>query len=199
MDDDVRTATPNDLDGMVEVLTAAFHDDPVMSWAFPDPTVRPTRLRAMWRFMAEQAYVPFGASTLVPSDAGADAAALWLAPGQELGDAFWEERGGAFAAALENDVERLLSLADLMTAHHPHEPHWYLLAIGVSPVRQGDRLGSALLAHTLARADATGTPAYLEASSTRSRALYERVGFVATGEFAGADGPPLWPMWREPA
>ena len=199
MQDGVRTATAADLDGVVTVLTAAFHDDPLMSWAFPDPATRPRRLDALWTFMGREGYLPFGASTLVPHAAGADAAALWLAPGQHLDAAFWAARGSAFAAALEHDLDRLSALSEQMHAHHPAEPHWYLLAIGVSPDRQGSRLGSALLAHTLAIADDTGAPAFLEATSPRSRALYERHGFVATGQFAALDGPPVWPMWREPA
>jgi len=195
----VRTATAEDLDDLVGVLTAAFHDDPLMSWVFPAADVRPRRLGALWRFMGGEGYVPHGVSTVVPGDATADAAALWLAPGQDLDDAFWESRGHDFAVALEYDLDRLSSLSDLMAAHHPQEPHWYLLAIGVSPDRQGGRLGSALLAHTLAAADGSGAPAYLEATSPRSRALYERVGFVATAEFAAPGGPPVWAMWREPA
>ena len=47
--------------------------------------------------------------------------------------------------------------------------------------------------------DAEGIPAYLEASTVRSRALYERHGFEVTGEFnLPSGGPPLWQMWREP-
>ncbi len=43
-------------------------------------------------------------------------------------------------------------------------------------------------------------PAYLEATSPRSRALYERHGFEVTAELrATADSPPMWAMWREPA
>ena len=41
-------------------------------------------------------------------------------------------------------------------------------------------------------------PAYHEASSPRNRALYERHGYVTQGEFTLPDGPPLWPMWRDP-
>ena len=42
-------------------------------------------------------------------------------------------------------------------------------------------------------------PAYLEASSPRNRALYERHGFAVTEEFfLGKGSPPLWRMWREP-
>ncbi len=51
----------------------------------------------------------------------------------------------------------------------------------------------------LARADREGSPAYLEATSRRNRALYERHGFVTIGELTVADCPPLYAMWRPPA
>jgi hypothetical protein len=44
-----------------------------------------------------------------------------------------------------------------------------------------------------------GSPAYLEATSRRNRALYERHGFVTIGELTVADCPPLYAMWRPPA
>ena len=66
---------------------------------------------------------------------------------------------------------------------HPGKPEsYYLAAIGLDPSQQGRGLGSALMQPMLDRMDAEGIPAYLEASSTRSRALYERHGFVTTGE-----------------
>ncbi|TDC98808.1 GNAT family N-acetyltransferase [Nonomuraea deserti] len=71
--------------------------------------------------------------------------------------------------------------------------------MGVIRGRQGTGLGSAMLRHRLGRADADGLPAYLEASSPRSRALYERHGFEELGEpVRVADSPLLWPMWRRP-
>src|SRR4051794_27742683 len=100
-----------------------------MSWAWPDGAVRTRRLRALWTFMAGVAYVPRGASTLVP---GGDGAALWAAPGDLPDDDFWAANGGRFVASLDGDVERLGSLSDQMDAHHPHDTeHWYLMAIGV--------------------------------------------------------------------
>jgi hypothetical protein len=56
-----------------------------------------------------------------------------------------------------------------------------------------------LLRAVLARADREGSPAYLEATSRRNRALYERHGFVTIGELTVADCPPLYAMWRPPA
>jgi hypothetical protein len=51
----------------------------------------------------------------------------------------------------------------------------------------------------LDRCDAEKVPAYLEATSPRNRALYERHGFEVTEEFTlGPESPPLWRMWRPP-
>jgi hypothetical protein len=45
----------------------------------------------------------------------------------------------------------------------------------------------------------SGARAYLDATSQRNRRLYERHGFQAEEPFAPPGGPPLWPMWRQPA
>jgi ribosomal protein S18 acetylase RimI-like enzyme len=66
---------------------------------------------------------------------------------------------------------------DRMEARHPQDPpHWYLFILGTEPAAQGRGLGSALLAHLLARVDADGMPVYLESSNERNLALYGRYG-----------------------
>jgi ribosomal protein S18 acetylase RimI-like enzyme len=83
---------------------------------------------------------------------------------------------------------------------HPRKPpHWYLAIMAVAPECQGRGLGSKLMHPALETLDAEGTPAYLEASTVRSRTLYERHGFEVTGEFnVPSGGPTVWQMWREP-
>jgi hypothetical protein len=56
-----------------------------------------------------------------------------------------------------------------------------------------------LLSHHLAAMDREGRPAYLEATGSKTRALYLRHGFADHGQPVriGADGPPLLPMMRE--
>jgi GNAT superfamily N-acetyltransferase len=191
----IRVATPADLGALTSVLTDAFDDDPLMVWVFPGAERR-RRLAGMFGYLAEHRYVPGGASTMVDGD---DACALWLAPQPDEPDTWWSRHLEGFATALEGDLERLGALGPALTEIHPHEPHWYLLAIGVRSVAQGRGLGSALLAHTLAIADEQGMPAYLEASSPRSRMLYDRFGFEVLAELRAGDGPPVWPMWRAPA
>src|SRR6188472_1096840 len=101
-DDSIRAAGADDLDAVVDVLTTAFHDDPLMTWAFPDAAIRPQRLRGLWTFMAGDGYLPRGGSTVVP---GGDGAALWAAPGDGLDDEFWSTNARRFVELLEGDVE----------------------------------------------------------------------------------------------
>lgn len=191
----VASAGPDDVDTVVRALAESFYADPLMTWAFGDD-VRMARLSGMWRVLGGSGYIPVGTSTVLP---GGDGAALWTPPGQRIGESFWSEHGQTFVESLEGDVERMGMVGAAMGEHHPSEPHWYLLAIGVRPEAQGRGLGGVLLAHTLALADEQREAAYLEATSPRSRQLYARFGFEVISEFSAPGGPPIFGMWREPA
>ena len=52
------------------------------------------------------------------------------------------------------------------------------------------------LAHALERCDRDGLPAYLEATSARSKALYQRHGFQEVGAIQEGNSPELYPMLR---
>ena len=60
-------------------------------------------------------------------------------------------------------------------------------------------MGSALLAHHHTALDATGTPAYLEATGSRNARLYARHGYRPRRSYRiTGDGPTLHPMWLRP-
>jgi GNAT superfamily N-acetyltransferase len=101
--------------------------------------------------------------------------------------------------ALGIRVPRARRLQRLFESNHPQEPHYYIRYLGVATRFQGHGLGTALLRPTLDRCDKEGMPAYLEASTERSAALYQRLGFVNLGELRVPNGPRFWPMRRPPA
>lgn len=193
---DQAESTPPDqttgtrLDKAIGTLAVAFAADPVIRWLLPDGGRYIAHFPRLLRLVGDVA-AGAGAVDTLGSGAGA---AIWIAPGTHLPE---EEFAGllqqSVAAARLDDAFALLEQMDL---YHPEQPHWYLPFIGVDPLHQGRGHGSALLRTSLARCDRDGLPAYLEASSPRNRALYERHGFQVVAEARVADCPPLWPMWR---
>jgi GNAT superfamily N-acetyltransferase len=91
-----------------------------------------------------------------------------------------------------------VTLLTRMESRHVRPPHHYFPAIGVAPERQGQGLGRGLMAPTLERCDREGLPAYLEASSARNAALYERLGFEVIRELHYGGSQPLRLMIRPP-
>jgi ribosomal protein S18 acetylase RimI-like enzyme len=132
------------------------------------------------------------------------ACALWLSVPETdpAGDGHGEDDGPAQVRAMVDPANERIEVVGRLTGeiHPPGRAHEYLWMIGVSPNRQGEGLGTALVASVLDRCDREGIPAYLEASNADSRRLYERLGFevLADRVLELPDGPTVWPMWREP-
>jgi RimJ/RimL family protein N-acetyltransferase len=190
-----EATTPQERE-LADTLAAAFMDDPVLSWLLPDERTRPVRLRRF--FTLELRHMGFPRGTVWTCDA-LRGAALCMPPGAwQLPPLVARARAPAFARAFGRRLPIATGLQGAMELKHHRRPHWYVLAVGVRPEHQGQGLGSALLAPTLERCDRERLPAYLEASSERSAALYERLGFEHQRELRFAGSPPLWLMLRPP-
>jgi GNAT superfamily N-acetyltransferase len=194
-----RIATADDVPGLSGVLADAFVHDPVYAWMLPGRLRLRRRLRAMFAAEMSQYVLPNGGTVWTASGYGG--AVCELPPGAwEMPTATTGKEALGWLRAFGTRLPRALRVQRAMAARHPREPHFYVRIAGVRPALQGQGLGSALMRPTLERADAAGLPTYLEASSERSAALYERLGFVHLGVLAlPDDGPPLWPMRRPPA
>lgn len=192
----LRPATEEDAARLGAVMASAFHDDPVLGWLLPDARRRPARLRRFFGVELRHLALPRGRVWTTGELSGA---ALVLPPGR------WRVppratllEGRAFGASLGR-AARLGLAMERRHARNMRGPHYYVRDVGVLPEMQGRGLGSALLAPTLERCDREGLPAYLEASSERSAALYERLGFEHVSELSVAGSPTLWLMLRPPA
>jgi ribosomal protein S18 acetylase RimI-like enzyme len=191
----IPTIDPNDHEPSVATLSAAFDRDPVFEWIYPDMAHRRTAVPHFFTVVVPQ----FATRTESRTTADGDGVALWLPPGEEL---LPEAEAEAIIAEVVDGAgraaARLMMCLEILEAHHPHEPHWYLGFLGVQPALQGTGIGSALLRTTLTGVDARGEAAYLEATSRDNRRLYERHGFKVVRELPMPDGPSLFAMWREP-
>jgi GNAT superfamily N-acetyltransferase len=191
-----RQATADQEAVLAEALAAAFAEDPVLCWLLPDGRSRPVRLRRF--FTIELRQLGFARGTVWTSD-GQLGAALCMPPGAwRLPPQVAIAQGPAYLRAFGRRLPVATALQAAMEWRHERRPHWYILAVGVRPEHQGRGLGSGLLAPTLERCDREGLHAYLEASSERSAALYERLGFEHVRELRVGGSPPLWLMLRPP-
>ena len=193
----VRRATGEDVAGMAGTLARAFHDDPVFSWVLRGEERRMTRLERGFELFMHRVWMEQEETYTTASVAGV---AVWEKPGQ------WKTSVGRQLMLLPSMLRvfgrhspRVLRAIAALEARHPRELHYYLPFVGVDPEWQGRGLGSAVLAPVLERCDREGMPAFLEASTPRNRALYERHGFAVSEEFKlGRTAPVQWRMWREP-
>jgi GNAT superfamily N-acetyltransferase len=203
----IRTADEGDREVVVRLLDGAFQDDPVSGWVFPDPAHRrATHPKLMAAFL--DIVLAEGRVDLTEDES---ACALWLSvpvdahpetaeTSQNEADVEQGDDAAQMREAVDPDNERVELIARLTAGIHPSgRAHEYLWMIGVAPDSQGRGLGTALVQHVLDRCDREGVAAYLEASSARSRTLYERLGFALLDRPLDLpDGPRMWPMWREP-
>jgi ribosomal protein S18 acetylase RimI-like enzyme len=181
-----------DEDRAVATIVAAFSNDPVVRWFIRDDARYAKYFPPFVRAFGGGAFANRSADTVADSSG----VALWLPPGVGPDD---EKVGEIAAAAVPGDEqEERFAFLGQMPEYHPHEPHWYLPLIGVDPAQQGHGFGSTLLRHALARSDKDGLPAYLEATSPKNKALYERHGFEQIAEIQAGSSPPMWPMLRKP-
>jgi GNAT superfamily N-acetyltransferase len=183
-------------------LARAFHDDPLMVYAIPDPAARarllPDVYARMIRFGILTGEVYATADTL-------DGVALWLPP-----DAKWTreniEASGMhqLATLIGNDAHQ--RYRDVVSREWQARERdmtgacWYLFLLGVEPSRQRRGLGGALMRPVMERADAAHLACYLETENQRNVAFYLKQGFemIVNGEEAGATGVRFWTFHRDP-
>ena len=120
--------------------------------------------------------------------------AMWLPPGVGPDE---EALGAVLQEGVEEGMrDEVFALMEQVGNGHPDEPHWFLPAVGVDPMRQGQGYGSALMARSLERCDQDHAVAYLESSNPRNVALYERFGFEVTGRLQAGSSPTVVTMTR---
>jgi GNAT superfamily N-acetyltransferase len=167
----------------------------VLGWLMPNRARRLGRLERFFGLELRHVVLPAGTAWTVD---GIPGASLELPPGKwRMPIGAQVAHGPAFTRVFGSRLLHAFGLITTMERRHLREPHFYFPYIGIAPAAQGQGLGTALMRPTLERCDRERLPAYLEATSERNAALYERLGFEHLGPFRFGGSPPLWPMRRE--
>ena len=141
------------------------------------------------------------AAGLAHTTPGRTAVALWLPVGPDGPGPPGDDYPARLAEVTGQWAGRFTAFDAELDRHHPTGTrHHHLAMLAIRPDKQGQGTGTALLRAHHRVLDEAGTPAYLEASSLRSRALYVRHGYTDHGPpIQLPEGPLMHPMWRAPA
>ena len=200
--DAVRRATHAEIPNLAAVLARAFVRDPFFSYLAGEASERTQRMRDGWSGILRHASADLSETWTTDERAGV---ALWIPPDRRASSLLDSLRLIPALARLTGwrrlrDASAAIEVLEERRKAHAPTPHYYLSALGVEPELQGTGIGSALIAPTLAAADAAGVPAYLETATARNVLLYERHGFDVLEELilpkTDVHG---WLMLRAPA
>jgi GNAT superfamily N-acetyltransferase len=200
---EIERLRPEDVDGAIEILARAFHDDPGALIVEPDPALRPAALTALFAPVVRQA-LPFGHVAAARLDGRIVGVATFLPPGHDT--ATDEEMIAAglleAIAAAPAAAERMGPMLDFLEAQHVRAidgPHWRLEFFGVEPDLQGSGVGSRLIRSGHSVADAAGERCYLETFTQKNVDWYEKRGYrvAIDGVVPGTDVR-VWGLVREP-
>ena len=166
---EITVATPADRGRAVASLVAAFANDPVLRYLFPDDVAYPGHAAAFFGHLFDKR-VP--RATIWTIGHGASVA-MWDAPAAEEGPS-----DEALAAQLPaRALARVMAYDRAVHAALPATPFWYLGVLGTHPAHAGRRWGHAVMRAGLRRAAADGLPAMLETSNPANVELYRRAGW----------------------
>jgi ribosomal protein S18 acetylase RimI-like enzyme len=190
-----RAATWADADAVAATLARAFFDDPLICFLLKDEAKRPAKMPKLFKLLFKLG-LPHEACDVTT---GYEAVALWRPPNAwHIPPVQYVTNGAAFVDVFGlGGALHVMSAMDLIEKRHPHEPHYYLQALGTDTAKQGKGFGGVVIRRHLAIADAAGAPCYLESSKDTNIPIYKSFGFEVTGEISFPGGPTIWPMWRQ--
>jgi GNAT superfamily N-acetyltransferase len=204
----IKKVEKADLEEIIALAVAAFHDTPLYRYIAPDVGEREVMLRI---FFGMRFHGGFGTNVMDAAYAAAQAAAE--EGGRIIGAASWtppaapqaasasqpasapaeqtkrmrarfEEpmtQAGVSEPALNRCMELLQSLA-VNAAKNPQEPHWQLSPVFIHPDFQGKGIGSALMRKQFAVIDKAKLPITLSTQEQGNVELYQHLGFKLTSE-----------------
>lgn len=163
-----------------EVMTRAFHDDPLYVYIIPDSDERKRLLPHMFRFRIRYGIL-YG--EVHATSKNLEGVAVWV-PSEKVDITRWRGlQAGGFSLYREVGRRVFLKLNEIQNyslsihRHHASFRHWHLSPIAVDPCYQGKGHARSLMNAMLTRLDREGLPCFLETQSERNVSIYERYGF----------------------
>ena len=183
------------------MLTRAFWNYPISTYAYPDELVREKRLPYFFQYIL---YYCIKYGEVYATSPEIEGVAAWLASDNFPMTIRKLLRSIPLPLLFKLDrksMQQMKSFSDYIDAVHkrltPFQ-HWFLQTIGVDPAYQGKGYASKLLRPMLVRIDKESLPCYLETIDAQDVPLYEHFGFKVIDESTVPETSLTnWAMLRE--
>ena len=188
MTPEITVAAPADRGRAIDSLVAAFINDPVLRFLFPDDATYPRYAAAFFGHLFDKRVHK---RTIWTIGHGASVA-IWAPPAAEnepLGESLTTQLPAAALA-------RVHAYDEAVHAALPATPFWYLSVLGTHPDHAGRRWGHAVMRAGLRRAAADGLPAILETSNPANVEVYRCAGWEVMR--AATEPLTIWIMQQSP-
>ncbi|KHL16093.1 UNVERIFIED_CONTAM: acetyltransferase [Mumia flava] len=176
-------ATPSDRTTVLTTIVAAFREDPLIRWFFPDDAAYPTYADAFFGGLFDRR-VEHG--TIWTIDGAA--VAMWAPPGSA--EAAGDPVADLAAVVPPDALARLDRYEQVLHPAMPPKPYWYLGVLATHPDHTGQGRARAVMTEGLRRAASDGLPAVLETCNPANLAFYRRAGWEVVAEVAAP--VPTW-------
>lgn len=196
---DIQRLTPESIAPAARLLAGSMLDNPLHRRIFGDDEAQLTRLlmSAFARLLQRQlrsglVLGAFDGTTLVGVAA--------MVPSGQCQPTLHEKLNMLAILARERQLRRVRNIARWLRIWNSQDPsadHWHLGPAAIARERQGQGIGSALMAAICAELDRRQAVGYLETDKERNVALYRRGGFEVVAE-RPVLGVTNWFMLRQP-
>ncbi|MGN9908875.1 GNAT family N-acetyltransferase [Phytohabitans sp. LJ34] len=181
---EITVATPADREAVVGSMVAAFGDDPVLRYLFPEEATYSRYAAAFFGHLFDKRVRK---QTIWTIEGGASTA-IWEPP-----RAPDDSPGGDLSAQLPaGPLARVLAYDKAVHAALPDAPFWYLGVLATHPASAGRGWGRAVMRAGLSRAATDGLPAVLETSNPANVEMYRRAGWQVVRTMT--EPLPIWVM-----
>jgi len=169
-------ARPSDKEQILDILTPAFNTNKSVNYVVRQDSRRTDRIRHLMDYSVEVCR-EWG-EVLLSEDR--QASALLLYPHTKksgLRTILLDLKLAVKSVGLAN-LQKVMSRESKIKAFHPRQPFLYLWFVGVAPEKQGEGIGSRLMAEIIRESEKQELPIYLETSTRENLPFYQKFGFT---------------------
>ena len=202
MSNAIQSLAPSQVDATGAMLARAFQHDPGMCHVLPGEAEREKKLPWLMSRAVQFGHL-FGEAYVTTQQPGG--CAIWLKPGATDVSTDQLMKAGFAMAPIKlgfqaiDRFNRIVQHFGAIRKTAARGPHWYLMMLGVDPVRQRQGLAGHLLQPVLTRADEARLPCLLETAAEQSLSCFRKHGFEILNE---SDLPDtrlrFWTLSRKP-